>query len=163
LERRPVILSGREEQLHRVAFSCIDKREFLTLVSLVRWVDCSPGEVIHAKGQLMSHAIVVISGEIEAVLSSKTRIAIRPGQLVGTVAAYCGLASPVDFVARGPAFLAKWDLRQLTEITASRPLLRAKLISIENADLAAKLTHVTAAVSGPTRENNVSELPLLGA
>jgi CRP-like cAMP-binding protein len=163
LERRPVILSGREEQLYRVAFSSIDKREFLRLVSLVRWVDCSPGEVIFAKGQLISHAVVVISGEIEAVVSSKTRIALRPGQLIGTAAADCGLASPVEFVARGPASLAKWDLRQLTEFAASRPLLRAKLLTIVNADLAAKLMHVTAAVSGLTGENIVSELPRLGA
>jgi CRP-like cAMP-binding protein len=163
LERRPVVLSGREEQLYRVAFSSIDKREFLRLVSLVRWVDCSPGEVIFAKGRLISHAVVVISGEIEAVLSSKTRVALRPGQLVGTAAADGDLASPVQFVARGPASLAKWDLRQLTEFTASRPLLRAKLLTIVNADLAAKLMHVTAAVSGLTRENIVSELPRLGA
>jgi hypothetical protein len=111
----------------------------------------------------LSHAVVVISGEIEAVLSSKTRVALRPGQLVGTAAADCGLASPLEFVARGPASLAKWDLRQLTESTASRPLLRAKLLTIVNADLAAKLMHVTAAVSGLTRENIVSELPRLGA
>jgi CRP-like cAMP-binding protein len=163
LERRPVILSSREEQLYRVAFSSIDRREFLSLVSLVQWVDCSPGEVILAKGQLISHAVVVISGEIEAVLSSKTRVALRPGQLVGTAAAYCGLASPVEFVARGPASLAKWDRGQLTEFTASRPLLRAKLLAIVNADLVAKLMHVTAAVSGPTREDIVSELPGLGA
>jgi hypothetical protein len=66
-------------------------------------------------------------------------------------------------VARNPASLAKWDLRQLTEFTASRPLLRAKLLAIVNADLATKLTHVTAAVSGLTRESFVSELPLLDA
>jgi CRP-like cAMP-binding protein len=163
LERRPVILGDREEQLYRVAFSSIDKREFLRLVSLVGWVDCSPNEVILAKGQLISHAIVVVSGEIEAVPSSKTRIALRPGQLVGTVAADCGLASPVEFMARGPASLAKWDLRQLTEFAASRPLLRAKLLAIVNADLTTKLRHVTAAVSGLTRENVVPELPLSGA
>lgn len=163
LERRPVILSDREEQLYRVAFSSVDKREFLRLVSLVRWVDCSPGEVILAKDQLISHAIVVVSGEIEAVLSSRTRIALRPGQLVGTVAADCGLASLVDFIAPGPASLAKWDLRQLTDFTASRPVLRAKLLAIVNADLAVKLSRVTAAVSGLTRENIVSGLPQLGA
>ena len=112
---------------------------------------------------MISHAIVVVSGEIEAVLSSKTRIALRPGQLVGTVAADCGLVSSVEFVARGPASLAKWDLRQLTEFTASRPLLRAKLLAIVSADLAAKLMRVTAAVSGLTGENIVSELPRLDA
>ena len=31
LERRPVILSEKEEQLYRIAFSSVDKREFLKL------------------------------------------------------------------------------------------------------------------------------------
>ncbi len=60
LERRPVVLSDKESQLYRVAFSSIEKREFLRLVSLARWVDCSPGEVILEKGQHISDAIVVI-------------------------------------------------------------------------------------------------------
>jgi hypothetical protein len=72
-ERRPVVLSNKEEQLYRVAFSSIDKREFLRLVSLARLVDCSPGEVILEKGQHISEAIVVIAGDIEAVLGSNTR------------------------------------------------------------------------------------------
>jgi hypothetical protein len=42
LERRPVVFSDREEELHRVAFGSVDKREFLKMVSLVRWVDLSP-------------------------------------------------------------------------------------------------------------------------
>jgi len=62
LERRPVVLSDREEKLYRVAFSSIDKREFLKLVSLARWIDCSPGEVILKKDQHISEAIVVIAG-----------------------------------------------------------------------------------------------------
>src|ERR1700677_3305504 len=68
LERRPVILSDKEEELYRVAFSSIDKREFLKLASLARWVDCSPGEVILEKRQPVCDAIVLISGEMEAIL-----------------------------------------------------------------------------------------------
>src|ERR1700722_9866682 len=74
LERRPVGLSNKEEQLYRVAFSSIDKREFLRLVSLARWVDCSPGEVILEKGQHISEAIVVMAGDLEAVLSDNSRM-----------------------------------------------------------------------------------------
>src|ERR1700742_2182874 len=40
LERRPVVLSDKEEQLYRLAFNAINKREFLRLVSLARFVDC---------------------------------------------------------------------------------------------------------------------------
>ena len=83
LERRPVVLSDQEEKLYRVAFSSIDKREFLKLVSLARWVDCSPGEVILEKGQHISEAIVVIAGDLEAILSGNSRMALRPGQLIG--------------------------------------------------------------------------------
>jgi CRP-like cAMP-binding protein len=148
LERRPVVLSDKEEQLYRVAFSSIDKREFLRLASLVQWVDCSAGEVILEKGQQISEAIVFISGDLEAILSSNTRVALRPGQLIGDVSAYSGLASPMDVVARGPGTLAKWDLRHLREYTASRPELRANLLQIVSMDLSVKLRDVASAVSG---------------
>ena len=50
LERLPVIFSDKEAEPYRVAFSSIDKREFLKLKGLARWVDFSPGEVIIKKG-----------------------------------------------------------------------------------------------------------------
>ena len=146
LERRPVVLSGKEAQLYRVAFNSIDKREFLKLASLARWVDCSPGEVILKKGQQISEAVVVIAGNLEAILSSNSRLAIRPGQLVGDVSAYSGLASPADVVARGPVTLAKWDLRHVREFTASRPELRANLLQIVSMDIAAKLRDIASPV-----------------
>jgi CRP-like cAMP-binding protein len=130
LERRPVILSDKEEELHRVAFGSIDKREFLKMANLARWIDFSPGEVIVKKGHQISDAIVLISGKAEGVLSGKTMVAFRPGQLIGNESAYSGLVSPMDIVARGPARLAKWDLEHMREFTGSRPELRAKLLRI---------------------------------
>jgi hypothetical protein len=142
LERRPVVLSDKEERLYRVAFSSIDKREFVKLVSLAQWVSCSPGELILEKGQHISEAIVVIAGDLEAIVGGNSRMALRPGQLIGDVSAYSGLASPADVVARGPGFLAKWDLQHVREFTASRPELRANLLRIVSTDLAAKLRDV---------------------
>jgi CRP-like cAMP-binding protein len=157
LERRPVVFSGKEEELHRVAFSSIDKREFLRLVCLAQWIDCSPGEVILKKGQQISDAVVLVSGEVEAVLGSKTRMALRPGQLIGDVSAYSGLASPVDVVACGPTALAKWDLQQLREFMASRPELRANFLRIVSADLATKLRDAATVVSSFGGEKIASE------
>jgi hypothetical protein len=144
LERRPVVLSDKEERLYRVAFSSIDKREFVKLVSLAQWVNCSSGELILEKGQHISEAIVVMAGDLEAVLSGNFRVPLRPGQLIGDVSAYSGLASPADVVARGPGILAKWDLHHVREFTASRPELRANLLRIVSTDLAAKLRDVVA-------------------
>jgi CRP-like cAMP-binding protein len=151
LERRPVILNDKEEQLYHVAFSSIDKREFLRLVSLVRWVDCLPGEVILEKGQQIADAIVLISGDLEAILANETKVAIRPGQLIGDVSAYSGVASPVKVVALGAGTLAKWDLRHIREFTASRPELRANLLRIVTMDLAAKLRDVATVGPGLVR------------
>jgi CRP-like cAMP-binding protein len=120
LERRPVVLSDREEELYRVAFGSIDKREFLKLASLVRWVALSPGELIVEKGQRISNAIVLVSGEVEAVLSAKTILAYRPGQLIGNVSAYSGLLSPMEVMARGPVRLASWDMEHISLPTAGR-------------------------------------------
>jgi CRP-like cAMP-binding protein len=149
LERRPVVLSDREEKLYRVAFSSIDKREFLKLASLARWVDCSPGEIILKKGQHISEAIVVVAGDLEATLGGNSRMALRPGQLIGDVSAYSGLACPADVVARGPGTLVKWDLRYVREFIASRPDLRANLLRMVSVDLAAKLLDI--ATTDPDR------------
>jgi Popeye protein conserved region len=139
LDRRPVILSEKEEELYRVAFGSIDKRDFLRLASLARWVDLSPGEVIVKTGDRISEAIVLISGETEGVLGGKSTFTYHPGQLIGTVSAYSGLVSPIDVVVRGAARLAAWDLQHMREFTESRPELRAKLLRIMSADLATKL------------------------
>jgi hypothetical protein len=139
LDRRPVILSDKEDELYRVAFASIDKRDFLKLASLARWVDLSPGELIVQKGRQISEAIVLISGETEAVLDGKTAFAYRPGQLIGNVSAYSGLVSPVDVVVRGPAKVATWDLEHMREFTDRRPELRTQLLQIMSVDLAVKL------------------------
>jgi CRP-like cAMP-binding protein len=156
LERRPVVLSDKEENLYRVAFSSIDKRDFLKLVTLARWIDCSPGEVILEKGQHISEAIVVIAGDLEAILGN-SRMALRPGQLIGDVSAYSGLASPADVIARGPGTLAKWDLQHLTEFTASRPELRANLLRMVSMDLAVKLLEIASTGSGLVAEKFASK------
>ena len=146
LERRPVVLSGKEEQLYRTAFTSIEKKEFLKLVNLARWVDCSPGDIILEKGRPVSDVIVLISGDIEAKLTGETSMAFRPGQLVGDVSAYSGLSSPVDVVARGYATVVKWDWRHLVEFTANRPILRAKLLTLVSTNLATKLHAVSGLV-----------------
>jgi CRP-like cAMP-binding protein len=117
----------------------LDKREFLKMVSLARWVDLSPGEVIVRKDHHISEAIVLISGETQAVFDGKAAFAYRPGQVIGNVSAHSGFVSPMDVVARGNARLAIWDLEHRREFTQSRPELRAKLLQIMSADLAVKL------------------------
>jgi CRP-like cAMP-binding protein len=139
LERRPVVLSDEEENLYQLTFGSLDKREFLKLLSLAEWVDCSPGDVIIEKGKHSSGVMIMTSGDIEAVINEKIRANIRPGQLIGTPEIFGGLDSPVEMVVRAPSRLARWNVGRVREFAASRPELRATLNKIMSADLAGKL------------------------
>jgi hypothetical protein len=141
-ERRPVVLSGREDRLYRLAFRSVDKREFLRLTSLARWVDYAPGELVLKAGQQISDAMVLISGEVDAIAGGRTVMSLYPGQLIGDANAYSGLPSPVDVRARGPVSVAKWDLEVLRRFTEGRPTVRAQLLRTEAKDLATKLQRV---------------------
>jgi CRP-like cAMP-binding protein len=152
LERRPMVLSDREEKLYHTAFSSIDKREFLKLANFAKWADCSSGEVVIKTGQPISEAVVVVAGDLEAILNGNARMALRPGQLIGDVSGYSGMASPTDVVARGPVTLVKWDLPQMREFTASRPELRANLLRMVSVDLAVKLLEIATTGRGSTAE-----------
>jgi hypothetical protein len=139
LQRRPVVLSDREEELYRLAFRTIDRRDFLRLVSLARWVDFSSDQLVVKKGQVIAEAMIVISGKAQATLDGKLLAVFGPGQLIGEGTAYSGLASPADVVATGPVRLVVWELEQVRKFIDSRPALRAQLLQIENRDLADKL------------------------
>jgi hypothetical protein len=145
LERRPVILSKREQDLYRLAFTSLDKREFLRLTSLARWVTCPAGEEILKKGQVAEEAIILISGDVEATLNDSSILKYRPGEIIGDANVYSGIASPVDIVARTPLSLAKWNIAQLRAFLERRPELRTQLLEIEGVDLSRKLH----ALAGP--------------
>jgi CRP-like cAMP-binding protein len=144
LERRPVVLSEREQGLYRLAFTSVDKREFLRLASLARWVTCPVGWKILEVGQVAEEAIILISGDVEATLNDRAILKYRPGEIIGDANVYSGIASPVDIVARTPLNLAIWNIAQLRAFLERRPELRTRLLEIEGADLSRKL-HALAA------------------
>ncbi|MBV8104703.1 MAG: hypothetical protein JO223_08780 [Hyphomicrobiales bacterium] len=148
LDRRPVVLNEREAELCRLAFNGADKREFLKLAVLAKWRECEPGEFILRKGQNIAEAIVLISGQVDALVDGRAVLSLRAGQLIGDVNAYAGLANPMDVVVRSRARIAAWDIKRVREFLASRPELRTNILEIEATDLAAKYREVAGIPSG---------------
>ena len=130
------------EREHRCHLGVAQRGEFLRLMSLAQWVDYAPGELVLKAGQQISDAMVLISGEADAIAGGRTLTSLHLGQLIGDANAYSGLPSPVDVRARGPVSIAKWDLELLRRFTEGRPTLRAQLLRIETKDLATKLQQV---------------------
>jgi len=144
LERRSVVLNPSEAELYKLAFSSIDQRDFLKLGSLARWVDCPAGQVLINKGQTVTQAMIMVRGEIEASLGDGSKVALHPGQLIGTGIAFSGLPSPADIVVVSPARVVSWNLALLRKFLEPRPELRSKLLQITSADLVSKLNQLAA-------------------
>ena len=139
LERRPVTLTGDEERLYHLVFSSLDKRQFMTLLSFGEWKDVRPGEFLLRKGQPTRDIMVMVSGEIEAILDEKSRVKFRPGDLVGTIAVYADLHVPIDVVVVRSSKIVVWQVDHVREFAANKPELRATLANIVNVDLGKKL------------------------
>ena len=148
LDRRPVVLNEREAELYRLAFSSADKREFLKLAVLAKWRECEPGEFILRKGEDIAEAIVLISGQVDALVDGRAVLSLRAGQLIGDANAFAGLANPFDVVVRSRARIAVWDIKHVREFLATRPESRTKILEIEATDLAAKYREIAGIPSG---------------
>jgi hypothetical protein len=145
LEWRPVVLSEREQELYRLAFGTLDKREFLKFADLATWETCLAGAKIVERGQVADEAIVLISGEVEAIASDRPILKYLPGQLIGDTNVYSGIAGPLDVVATSASRLARRNLAQLHAFLEARPALRIQLLTIEGANVAAK-SHAAARI-----------------
>lgn len=144
LERRPVVLSPSETELYKLGFSSIDKREFLKLASLARWIDYPAGQILINKGQVVTQAMIIVRGKADVRLSDGSTIALHPGQLVGTEIAFSGLPSPADVMVVSPSLVVSWNLALLRKFVEPRPELRSKLLQIHDRDLVSKLNELAA-------------------
>ena len=84
LERRPVVLSDKEEELYRLAFSSIDKREFLRLASLAQWLDCSPGEVILKRASMCQTQLSLFLGKSKPFSATRQEWRFAPVSSLAT-------------------------------------------------------------------------------
>lgn len=58
------------------------------------------------KGKHSCGVMIMISGDVEAVINQKIRIKMHPGQLIDTQGIFGGLVSPVDMVVRAPSSIS---------------------------------------------------------
>src|SRR5215469_1727300 len=141
-ERRPVVLNPSEAALYNLVFSSIDKREFLKFASLGHWMECPPGKILISKGQMTTLAMIPVAGEIEAYLCGGSKVALHPGQLIGTEITFSGLPSPADIVVASQARIVWWEVDLLRKFLEPRPELRSKVLEITSRDLASKLNQL---------------------
>ena len=138
LERRPVVLMAEEEKLYELAFSKMDRRKFLTLVSLGRWQDGETDQKLFQQGEKVTKVCVLISGKVSGSLDGNHIAEMNPGQLVGTAAVITGSA-PCDAIISESCRYITWDVATVDALRARDPELDSQLSDMINIDLAKKI------------------------
>lgn len=139
LERRPVVLSGDEQQLYDLGFKSLRPREFVSLVLAGQWRDAAPGERIVAQDQPIDRLSVPISGRVDVSREGEPLGSFAPGQMIGLALAVTGDAATFDAAFSEPGRYMSWPLATLRKFLDKRPELRVALQRLAGHDLALKV------------------------
>ncbi len=140
-ERRPVILTPEEEKLFKLTFSKIDRRKFLTLVSIGRWKDGETGQYFFRHGEKVLQMSVLISGKVSVSVDGKHLVELLPGQVVGAGAVIAGVA-PCDAIISESCRYITWDVANVDALRARDREFDSQFSDMVNKDLTAKLHQV---------------------
>jgi hypothetical protein len=139
LERRPVVLSGEEQQLYDLGFRSLRPREFVSLLLAGEWRDAAPGDRIVVQGQPVERISIPISGLVEARRDGRRLDGFAPGQVIGLGLAVTAEAASFDAVFTDRGRYMSWPLPSLRKFLDKRPELRVALQRLASHDLAAKV------------------------
>jgi CRP-like cAMP-binding protein len=118
----------------------------LAAIAAVRTVQ--PGEIVAQAGARTDHVIVVRDGELELSVSTtgghRILALVRPGGVVGDVAALCGMPMPVDAVAIRECRVMECDLERVLEMLSRSPDLALRWMTSLACRLLASHRHALA-------------------
>jgi hypothetical protein len=120
----------------------LDADGFLRFASLARWVDYPPWKVIFKNGQHISEVVVVLAGDLEAILGGNSRLAIRTRSTCRGCERLQWSGQSSGCSGRRSRESCKVGPTHRSEFTASRPELGANLPRIVSLDIAAKLRDI---------------------
>ncbi len=135
LEKRPVIFNPDEEKLYNLGFKTLNRREFLTLLTIGEWRDGEAGEQILIPNKQSAYVSVLCRGEAVAFLEDRELAKIPEGKLLGVPSALAGEPSLVGIKLGTSSRYMRWSVVQLREYTDKRPEMREKFQSIVSRDL----------------------------
>ena len=139
LERRPVVLSGEEQELYDMGFHSMRPREFVSLLMTGAWRDVAAGHKMLTEGDSVTSICIPIRGTVKVHRRGQSVATLGPGNIVGTSIALSGDPSPVDATIAEPVRCMCWQVSDLRAFLDRRPELRAAVQKLVNRDLAEKV------------------------
>ena len=143
LERRPVKLTGEEEEVRRLAFPDLSPRKVLQILSIGFWSSVGPGERLLESGRRADATSLIIRGKVQVSKEGRVLGELGAGDVVGSALLLSGAVADVDAVAVEPVRNVRWLTGTLERYLHANPDTRIVLQRYLSRDLAGKVQRMS--------------------
>ena len=147
-ERRPVQLSAEEEEVRRLVFPDLPRREVLRVINIGSWANRALGERMIERGKSVDAISLIVQGRVQMSMEGRVLGEMGPGGIVGSSLVLSGAVAEVDAVTTEPARTLRWDVPTLERYLEAKPETRNAFQRQLVRDLASKVQHIAKVASG---------------
>lgn len=151
LERQPVFLGEKEQQLYRMNFQTLTPREFVRLLSIADWKQAIVGEELLSQGHPISELMLLASGRGTVEIDGRYVAEVTSGQFVGEMGFLTNEEASARVVTVTPTEYLTWPVERLRELLNQSPDLHVKVQGILGNDLVEKLRQESMDAAHPSR------------
>jgi hypothetical protein len=149
IERRPVKLTPKEEEIRRLAFQDLPHRKVLQVLSIGSWTTLDVGVRLIESGKRPDAISLIVRGKVRVAKGGRVLGELVAGDFVGSALILSGIPADVDAVTVEPGRAMRWEVGALERYLAANPETRTVLLKQVARDLAGKMERVTRAPSKP--------------
>jgi hypothetical protein len=147
-ERRPVQLSAEEEEVRRLVFPDLPRREVLRVINMGSWANRALGERMIERGKSVDAISLIVQGSVQMSMEGRILGEMGPGDIVGSSLVLSGVVAEVDAVTTEPARTLRWDVPTLERYLEAKPEARNAFQRHLARDLAGKVQEIAKVASG---------------
>jgi CRP-like cAMP-binding protein len=147
-ERRPVQLSAEEEEVRRLVFRDLPRREVLRVINIGSWSNRALGERMIERGKSVDAISLILQGSVQMSMEGRILGEMGPGDIVGSSLVLSGAVAEVDAVTTEPARTLRWHVPTLERYLEAKPETRNAFQRHLARDLAGKVQHIAKVASG---------------
>jgi len=138
MERRPIRLDPLQEAMYRQVFSCMTRREFLTLWEMGTLHAGRTGLLVR-EGLAPEELMLLVEGEVVVTSGGRTLARMRPGQFIAEMSFISGDPASADVHAASPVTFLGWSQSELRALRDRQPRLFMLMQGILGKDLVRKI------------------------
>jgi cyclic nucleotide-binding protein len=139
MERRPIKLTGEEEEIRQIAFQDLPPKKVLQVLSIGSWITVPAGEYLIERGKIPESVSLILRGKVRISKDGRVLGDLIAGNVVGSALILNGIPANVDAVTVEPLRAMRWEIGTLQKYLSANPETRTVMQRHLARDLAGKI------------------------